>query len=58
MYNMLIRLTSLVWGWCKDVHVCAVLLCLVVCLTLLASFSLPSHLSLKYVYNMLSHLSG
>ena len=26
---------------------CAVLLCLVVCLTLLASFFLPSHLSLK-----------
>ena len=30
-------------------HVCAVLLCLVVCLTLLASFFLPSHLSLKHV---------
>ena len=30
---------------------CAVLLCLVVCLTLLASFFLPSHLSLNmYVY--------
>ena len=31
---------------------CAVLLCLVVCLTLLASFFLPSflHLSLKHVY--------
>ena len=28
---------------------CAVLLCLVVCLTLLASFFLPSHLSLKHV---------
>ena len=28
---------------------CAVLLCLVVCLTLLASFFLPSHLSLKYI---------
>ena len=28
---------------------CAVLLCLVVCLTLLASFFLPSHLSLKYL---------
>ena len=28
---------------------CAVLLCLVVCLTLLASFVLPSHLSLKHV---------
>ena len=27
----------------------AVLLCLVVCLTLLASFFLPSHLSLKHV---------
>ena len=29
---------------------CAVLLCLVVCLTLLASFFLPSRLSLKHVY--------
>ena len=29
---------------------CAVLLCLVVCLTLLASFFLPSHLSLKHVH--------
>ena len=28
---------------------CAVLLCLVVCLTLLASSFLPSHLSLKHV---------
>ena len=28
----------------------AVLLCLVVCLTLLASFFLPSHLSLTHVY--------
>ena len=28
---------------------CAVLPCLVVCLTLLASFFLPSHLSLKHV---------
>ena len=29
---------------------CAVLLCLVVCLTLLASFFLPSHLSLKHIH--------
>ena len=29
---------------------CAVLLCLVVCLTLLASFFLPSHLPLKHVH--------
>ena len=29
---------------------CAVLLCLVVCSTLLASFFLPSHLSLKHVH--------
>ena len=28
---------------------CALLLCVVVCLTLLASFFLPSHLSLKHV---------
>ena len=34
---------------------CAVLLCLVVCLTLLASFFLPSHLSLKRV-NILNEL--
>ena len=33
----------------------AVLLCLVVCLTLLASFFLPSHLSLKHVHKHLSH---
>ena len=35
---------------CRDIHDylgCAVLLCLVVCLTLLASSFLPSHLSLK-----------
>ena len=29
-----------------------VLLCLVVCLTLLASFFLPSHLSVKHVHTM------
>ena len=29
---------------------CAVFYCLVVCLTLFASFCLPSHLSLKHVY--------
>ena len=29
---------------------CAVLLCLIVCLTLFASFFLPSHLSLKHVH--------
>ena len=34
----------------SDCLVCAVLLCLVVCLTLLASFFLSSHLSLKHVY--------
>ena len=39
---------------------CAVLLCLVACLTLLASFFLPSHLSLKHVYSkvMLHVTSG
>ena len=31
---------------------CAVLLCLVVCLNLLASFILPSHLSLKHLYTL------
>ena len=35
--------------WKSDCLGCAVLL--VVCLTLLASFFLPSHLSLKHVYN-------
>ena len=34
----------------SDCLVYAVLLCLVVCLTLLASFFLPSHLSLKHVH--------
>ena len=29
---------------------CAVLLCLIVCLTLLTFFFLPSHLSLKHAY--------
>ena len=33
----------------SDYFGCAVLLCLVVCLTLLASFFFPSHLSLKHV---------
>ena len=33
-------------------YMCAVLLCLVVCLTLLASFFLPSHLSLKHVLTL------
>ena len=36
---------------------CVVLLCLVVCLSLLASFFLPSHLSLKtctiYIYTIM-----
>ena len=36
---------------------CAVLLCLVVCLALLASFFLPSHLSLKmYNYIVIVHI--
>ena len=34
----------------NDCFGCAVLLCLVVCLTLLASFFLPSHLSLKHLH--------
>ena len=34
---------------------CAVF-CLVVCLTLLASFFLPSHLSLKYVQHILQYI--
>ena len=34
----------------------AVLLCLVVCLTLLASFFLPSHLSLKHVHASVAQL--
>ena len=42
----------------KYMYMCAVLLCLVccfalfVCLTLLASFFLPSHLSFKNMYNV------
>ena len=35
---------------------CAVLFCLVVCLTLLVSFFLPSHLSLKHVQCMCIHV--
>ena len=35
---------------------CAVLLCLAVCLTLLTYFLLPSHLSLKHVYQYNVHL--
>ena len=38
-----------VHGFESDCLWCAVLLCLVVCLTLLASFFLPSHLSLTHV---------
>ena len=34
----------------SDCLECAVFLCLVVCLTLLASFFLPSHLSLKHAH--------
>ena len=37
---------------------CAVLLCLVVCLTLLASFFLPSHLSLTHVHVGMGDLEG
>ena len=37
-------------AWKSDRLGCAVLLCLVVCLTLLASFFLPSHLSLKHLH--------
>ena len=33
---------------------CAVLLCIVVCLTLLASFFLPSHLSNMYTHVLIS----
>ena len=35
---------------------CAVMLCLVICLTLLASFFLPSHLSLKHVHGTYIHV--
>ena len=44
MYRQLIFLRK------SDRLGCAVLLCLVVCLTFLASFFLPSHLSLKHVH--------
>ena len=36
---------QLIFLWKRDCLGCAVLLCLVVCLTLLASFFLPCHLS-------------
>ena len=39
---------QLIFLWKSDCLVCAVLLCLVVCTTLLASFFLPSHLSNMY----------
>ena len=38
---------------CSCTLECAMLLCLVVCFTLLASFFLPSHLSLKHVHVLL-----
>ena len=44
------RGSSFFLGKVTDCLGCAVLLCLVVCLTLLASFFLPSHLSLKHVH--------
>ena len=41
----------IVYCVCYYMYTCIyMLLCLVVCLTLLASFFLPSHLSLKHVY--------
>ena len=44
------RGSSLLFGKVTDCLGCAVLLCLVVCSTLLASFFLPSHLSLNHVH--------
>ena len=44
------HLRQLIFSRKNDCLGCAVLLCLVVCLTLLASFFLPSHLSFKNMY--------
>ena len=44
------HLRQLIFSRKSDCLGCAVLLCLVVCLTLLASFFLPSHLSFKNMY--------
>ena len=52
--NLILMLQS----YTGDCLGCAVLLCLVVYMTLLASFFLPSHLSLKhniYIYHMTIH---
>ena len=43
------RLRQLIFLRKSDCLGCAVLLCIVVCLTLLASFFVPSHLSLKHI---------
>ena len=45
-----VRKRQLIFLRKSDCLGCAVLLCLVVCLTLLASFFLPSHLSLKHAH--------
>ena len=46
------HLRQLIFFTESDCLGCAVLLCLVVCLTLLASSFLPSHLSLKHVLSI------
>ena len=51
MYQLQIYLHMHMFLRNSDCLGCAVLLCLVVCLTLLASFFLPSHLSLKNYYS-------
>ena len=48
MYMNMRQLIFLRKSDCRLPWVCCVLLCLVVCLTLLASFFLPSRLSLKH----------
>ena len=50
MYMYMYVLRQLIFLRKSDCLGCAVLLCLVVCLTLLASFFLPSHLSLRHVH--------
>ena len=47
---------QLTYIWKSDCLGCVVLLCLVVCLTVLASFFLLSHLPLKHVYTCIMYM--
>ena len=50
VHDLYMHLRQLIFIKKSDCLGCVVLLCFVVCLTLLASFFLPSHLSLKHVH--------